>query len=131
MQLHNLQPKTKLKNKKYVGRGGKRGTTSGHGTKGQRSRSGHRIRPAERDFLISLPKLRGVKNKPLKSPALVINVGELEGQFEKLKKLQEKDKFIRIKVLGDGDLKKPFDIKGWQVSKSAKKKIEAAGGKIS
>ena len=55
----------KDRKKKRVGRGGKRGTTSGRGTKGQKSRSGHRIRPAERDLLIRIPKLRGYRNKSI------------------------------------------------------------------
>lgn len=63
MQLHQLKPDHDLRAKKRVGRGGKRGTTSGKGTKGQKSRSGHRIRPAERDLIQRLPKLRGFKNK--------------------------------------------------------------------
>jgi len=64
MQLHELQPTFPNKDRKRIGRGGKRGTTSGRGQKGQSSRAGHRIRPAERDFIQRLPKLRGVKNKP-------------------------------------------------------------------
>ena len=64
MQLHELQPDTPNKNRKRIGRGGKRGTTSGRGQKGQTSRAGHRIRPAERDLIQRLPKLKGVKNKP-------------------------------------------------------------------
>jgi len=63
MQLHELQPLHKNGCKKRIGRGGKRGTTSGRGTKGQKSRAGHCIRPAERDFIQRLPKLRGFKNK--------------------------------------------------------------------
>ncbi|OGY57237.1 MAG: hypothetical protein A3E61_01280 [Candidatus Colwellbacteria bacterium RIFCSPHIGHO2_12_FULL_43_12] len=63
MQLHDLKPFHLNKTGKRVGRGGKRGTTSGHGTKGQKSRSGHKIRPAERDLIQRLPKLRGFRNK--------------------------------------------------------------------
>lgn len=66
MQLHEIQPFHKNRDKKRVGRGGKRGVTSGRGTKGQRARAGHRIRPAERDLIQRLPKLRGFKNKPRK-----------------------------------------------------------------
>lgn len=75
MQLHELWPFHSLYAKKTrVGRGGKRGTTSGKGQKGQKSRSGRRIRPAERDLIIRIPKLRGfaqearrrVKNKSSK-----------------------------------------------------------------
>jgi len=64
MQLHDLKPLHPNKSSKRVGRGGKRGTTSGRGTKGQRARAGHRIRPAERDLIQRLPKLRGFANKP-------------------------------------------------------------------
>ncbi len=63
MQLHTLQPIYKLKAKKRVGRGGSRGTYSGRGQKGQKARSGHKIRPAERDLIQRLPKLRGIGNR--------------------------------------------------------------------
>ena len=63
MRLHELKPFHPNKSHKRVGRGGKRGTTSGHGTKGQKSRAGHKIRPAERDLIQRLPKLRGFANK--------------------------------------------------------------------
>ncbi|OIO49751.1 MAG: hypothetical protein AUJ39_00315 [Parcubacteria group bacterium CG1_02_42_13] len=64
MQLHELAPIHINKGKKRIGRGGKRGTYSGRGTKGQKARAGHRIRPAERDLIQRLPKLRGFNNKP-------------------------------------------------------------------
>ncbi|MDE2144662.1 MAG: hypothetical protein KGJ01_01695 [Patescibacteria group bacterium] len=63
MQLHELSPLHKNKEEKRIGRGGKRGTFSGRGTKGQRARAGHRIRPAERDLIQHMPKLRGTRNK--------------------------------------------------------------------
>jgi large subunit ribosomal protein L15 len=59
MQLHELQPIHYNKDGKRIARGGKRGHTSGRGQKGQKSRSGHRIRPAVRDMIQRLPKLRG------------------------------------------------------------------------
>ncbi|MEK7590192.1 MAG: uL15 family ribosomal protein [Patescibacteria group bacterium] len=133
MQLHQLQPEHPLQGKKTrVGRGGKRGTTAGRGTKGQKSRSGHRIRPAERDYLQRLPKKRGYKNPSLKEklglkPAIV-NVGDLErlvsGNLIDVKVMPN------TKILGDGELKKSYTVKGVPVSGSAKKKIEAAGGKV-
>ncbi|MBZ1348680.1 MAG: hypothetical protein KY053_00355 [Candidatus Liptonbacteria bacterium] len=61
MQLHELQPIYKNKPKKRIGRGGKKGNYCGRGLKGQKSRAGHRIRPAEREFVLRLPKLRGKK----------------------------------------------------------------------
>jgi len=63
MQLHQVQPIHKNKSKKRVGRGGKRGTYSGRGMKGQKSRAGRKIRPAVRDLIQRTPKLRGTSDK--------------------------------------------------------------------
>lgn len=110
-----------------VGRGGKRGTTSGRGTKGQKSRSGHVIRPAERDLLIRLPKLRGYRNKSISDKIRGINVGILE----KKEGLEFSEKNLgKVKILGGGELKKKISVKGLPVSKSAKEKIEKAGGSV-
>ncbi|MBU2101416.1 hypothetical protein KKH05_01725 [Patescibacteria group bacterium] len=62
MNLHDISPINKNKKKKRIGRGGKRGTFSGRGIKGQKSRAGRKIRPASRDLIQQLPKLRGSKN---------------------------------------------------------------------
>ncbi len=117
----------KDKKKKRIGRGGKRGTTSGRGTKGQRSRSGHRIRPAERDLLIRLPKLRGYRNKSIRKKPLALNVGDLEKSKETI---FSKKTLGNVKILGGGELKKAVTIDGLPVSKTAKDKIEKAGGSI-
>ena len=61
--LHKLESDPNKKTRKRIGRGGKRGTYSGKGVKGQKSRAGRKIRPAIRDFMQQTPKLRGVKNK--------------------------------------------------------------------
>jgi len=119
--------KQKNKKGKRIGRGGKRGTSSGRGTKGQKSRAGHRIRPAERDLLIRIPKLRGYRNKPIKNKPEVLNVGDLE--------ILHASVFTRrnlgnVKILGMGELKRSVTIKGLPVSQSAKEKIEKAGGKV-
>ncbi len=123
--------KQKNRREKRVGRGGKRGTTSGRGTKGQKSRSGHRIRPAERDLLIRLPKQRGLGvhggNKSIKDKVRGINVGVLE------KKEGSEFSYAnlgKVKILGNGELKKKISVKGLAVSKSAKEKIEKAGGSV-
>lgn len=139
MQLNELKPKNAIrKSQKRVGRGGKRGTTSGHGQKGQKSRSGHRIRPAERDLLMRLPKLRGIKNKPKRPSALIFNVGELtklfpEGVVSK-KVMAEKGMtegtHIRVKILNAGEIKKAITVEGVEISASAKAKIEKAGGTV-
>lgn len=138
MQLHQLKPNHKFKNKKRVGRGGKRGTYSGRGSKGQRARAGHRIRPAERDLIQRLPKLRGFKNKPLGSKAVVVNLADLERKIKtdvidrktllEAGLLKKSDK--KVKILGVGEIKRPLQVNGLEISESAKKKIEAAGGKV-
>jgi len=121
--LHGL----KNKKAKRIARGGKRGTTAGRGTKGQKSRAGHRIRPAERDLLIRLPKLRGYKNKPISKKLRVVNIGDLEKMAEKE---FNKNNLGPVKILGKGELAKAVTIQGLPVSKSAKLKIEKAGGSI-
>jgi len=68
MQLHELQPITKNKSKKRIGRGGKRGTYSGRGMKGQKARAGRKIRPAIRDLMQRTPKLRGARNRKRSGP---------------------------------------------------------------
>jgi large subunit ribosomal protein L15 len=67
MQFHTLQPKTKPKTSKAVGRGGKRGKTAGRGTKGQNARAGRKKRPEIRDFIKRFPKLRGRGKNSFKS----------------------------------------------------------------
>ncbi len=63
MQLHEIQAVHTNKPRKRIGRGGKRGTYSGKGIKGQKSRAGKKIRPAIRDLIQRTPKLRGIRNK--------------------------------------------------------------------
>ena len=138
MQLHELKPRHKSKVEKRIGRGGKRGTTSGRGQKGQKSRSGRKLRPAERDLIQRLPKFRGFKFKPLASKAVVLNLIDLErktkGDMINLKTLKEsgliRQRNNRVKILGSGEMHRPIIVQGLSVSESARKKIEAAGGKI-
>lgn len=137
MQLHLIRSELKRKRKKRIGRGGKRGTYSGRGQKGQKSRSGHRIRPAERDLIMRIPKLRGVKNKSRKPAAISLNVGDLEKAIQgsmitnaTLREAGYAKPGTHVKILGGGTLTRPFTVKGVKVSASAKKKIEAAGGSV-
>lgn len=138
MQIHELKPKTKFLNKKRVGRGGTRGKTSGRGEKGQGARSGRKYRPAERDLYMRLPKLRGIKNSRRSEPAFVLNVGSIAKlgvkEFTKAVLIEKKlinSQRTRVKVLSMGEIKTPVTIeKGIEISEEAKKKIEAAGGKI-
>ena len=81
MQLHKLQRAHSRKRKKTIGRGGKRGTTSGRGTKGQSARAGHRIRPEIRDTIKRLPKRRGYRFTSRRRPAQVVSLAKLRQHF--------------------------------------------------
>ena len=61
MQIHEIQPKHKKLDKKRVGRGGKKGTYSGKGNKGQKSRAGRKMVPIIREFIKKYTKLKGYK----------------------------------------------------------------------
>lgn len=136
MQLHELQPKHKNRDRKRIGRGGKRGSYSGRGVKGQKSRAGRRIKPAIREMLSRMPKLRGIKFKSLKPKAKLINLGDLEknlkGDIINRKTLlesgliNETDK--RVKILANGEIKRSLKVEEIEISKGAKNKIEKAGG---
>lgn len=147
MQIHELKPKTKRATKKVVGRGGKRGKTSGRGTKGQKARAGHRIRPAIRDVIKKLPKRRGegVSRNRYSTPfanTVVLNIGVLNETFSAGERvtprtLLEKQLIIKkgsstpsVKILGKGELDKKLDVRGCLVSESAKAAIEKAGGSV-
>ncbi len=127
MQLNNLQNPNKRKIKR-VGRGGKRGTYSGRGTKGQKARAGRRIRPAERDLLIRTPKLRGYKNRPIKLKLPVINVGDLDKKVAG--DLVNRETLGSVKILGGGKVQRAFTVEGLRLSKSAEAKIKKAGGTV-
>lgn len=142
MQLYELKPKTKNKSKKRIGRGGKRGTYSGKGQKGQKSRAGHRIRPEIRDVIKRLPKKRGYNSPRGRKKPEVINIGILDKVFKDEENVTPKSliekkllrskggKMPKVKILGNGKITKKLLIEGCQVSESAKKKIEKAGGEV-
>lgn len=142
MRLDGLKPKIKRKTKKRVGRGGKRGTYSGRGIKGQRARAGHKIRPALRDAIKKIPKLRGYRVKVRPRNSVALNIGILNGRFADGAKITPRELakngiikssgkfFPRVKILGSGEVSKKFFISGFRISKSAKEKIEKAGGII-
>ncbi len=142
MQLNKIFPKTKQKSAKRVGRGGKRGTFSGRGVKGQKSRSNTHLRPNYRDFIKKLPKRRGFKfkgfyNKPKIVNLDIINESFAGGEIVSPEILLRKGlvsssggRTPEVKILGGGAIKKKLTIKGCLVSASAKEKIEKAGGNI-
>ncbi len=142
--LSDLKPFADAKHReKRVGRGhgSGHGKTSCRGHKGQKARKSPDIAPwfegGQTPIIRRIPK-RGFKN-PFKVYYTVINVKQLEERFEAnevvdyeslLKKGLVKGKNKVIKILGDGEITKPLTVRVHAVSKSAREKIEKAGGKI-
>jgi large subunit ribosomal protein L15 len=143
MKLHELSPSAgSRKNRKRVGRGpgSGMGGTATRGNKGLKQRSGGKVSPGfeggQMPLHRRLPK-RGFKNI-LAKRVLIVNVSDLD-RFEDKATIAAaalKDKglikgmFDKVKVLGDGELTKAFNLKQCLVSKTARQKIEAAGGSI-
>jgi len=142
MQLHQIKPSHTKKAKRRVGRGGKRGTYSGRGMKGQKSRAGAGKEPIIRGVIKRYPKLRGYRDNTKKQNLLKVNLTILEQKFENNefvspKTLIEKGiirkirgRVQEVKILANGNLSKKLTIKHCSVSEQAKVKIEKAGGKI-
>lgn len=148
MQLHTFSPRTKNKKNPPVGRGGKRGKTSGRGGKGQTARAGHKIRPESRDLIKKLPKLRGHgKNRARtvrtnRIPVSAVNLSAIEatykaGETVSPASLLSRDLVRRakgrapvVKILGAGAVTKAFVVKGCMLSGVARAAILAAGGTI-
>jgi len=143
MKLNELSPpQGSRKAPRRLGRGvgSGRGKTAGRGTKGYNSRSGGGVRPGyeggQMPLHRRLPK-RGFANIFKKNIA-VINIRDL-AKFAKGSVVDEaalvaaglvKGKKDGIKLLGHGEIKHPLEVKVNQISKSAREKIETAGGKI-
>ena len=146
--MTSLNTLTNLKTKKVrVGRGigSGKGKTSGRGVKGQKSRSGVAIKSFEggqMPLYRRLPK-RGF-NPINKNDIAVINLGDLQNLIDNKKiKADEKinintfkkSKLFRksinkFKVLSNGNFNSKIDIEADYYSKTAKEKIEKAGGQI-
>lgn len=148
MQLHSFSPRTKNKKNAPVGRGGKRGKTSGRGGKGQTARAGHKIRPEVRDLIKKLPKRRGHgKNRARTVRAnritiSVVNLAALEAAYTAGETVSSasllakglvrraKGRVPVVKILGTGSLTKQLVVKGCALSTSARAAILAAHGTI-
>jgi len=143
MQTHTLQPKTKSPSKKLVGRGGSRGKTSGRGHKGQNARAGNSKRPAVRDLIKKIPKLRGYRFNSIQQKPQVVNVAELQENFAAGETVNpqalvakglvrgSKGSKVTVKVLGSGEITHALTVTGCLVSGSARDKIVGAGGTVS
>ena len=134
MQLHQIKPIHKLKKRKRISRGGKRGGYSGRGIKGQKSRAGAGIRPAIRDMMMKLPKQRGRAKHAFKSlyekPA-ILNLVDVNKRFKEGDIVSPKTlNLSQVKILGKGEINKKLHFQNILFSKSASEKIKKAGGTI-
>lgn len=145
MEIQQITRRTKLAKKRIVGRGGKRGTTSGRGTKGQKARAGHRIRPEIRDAIKKVPKMRGRGknfNTSIQTKPTAVNLATLAeilpkgGDVTPQSLLEAKvirargGKMPTVKILARGDINVKLNVSGCLISTSAKEAIEKAGGTV-
>jgi large subunit ribosomal protein L15 len=136
MQIHQLKPKHNRKSRKRVGRGGKRGSYSGKGLKGQKARAGKTSFPIIREFIKKYHKLKGYRFKSISDGEAVVNIGTLDKFFDQgatvnpkillEKKLirRIKGRMPKVKILGKGELNKKLIVENCEISKSAKEKID-------
>ena len=152
LNLSSLKPAQKRAARKRVGRGmgSGKGRYAGRGIKGQKSRAGSHKMPAgfeggQTRLYMRLPKLPGNTSKdampigPFRTHTQGVNVRDLERVFDagaevtpeslKAKRLIRTTR-IDVKILGQGDLTKKLTISAHGVSKSAREKIEGAGGTV-
>jgi large subunit ribosomal protein L15 len=143
MELHNLKPNPGAKHRtKRLGAGESSGLgkTSGKGNKGQKARSGSGTRVGfeggQMPLHRRLPK-RGFNNYDFRYKFIVVNVGDLDDRFEAGALVDEKSlrevglvngPCDKIKLLGDGEVEKAFTLCFHKVSKTAREKVEKAGG---
>jgi large subunit ribosomal protein L15 len=152
LNLSTLKPAQKRRDRKRVGRGlgSGKGRYSGRGIKGQKSRAGsHKMRAGfeggQMPIYMRLGKMRGSTSKdampigPFRTVSQGVNVSELERVFDagtevtpELLKAKRLIRSIRVdvKILGHGDLTKKLTVSAHGFSKTAREKIEAAGGTI-
>lgn len=147
MDLSNLKaPEPNQKSKKRIGRGqgsGRGGHTVGRGHNGQRSRSGYKekfwFEGGQMPLQRRIPKWGF--NNPFRTEYVAVNTGTIQlfieaGKLDKtitISDLQEAGlmgKNDLVKLLGDGEIEEKVEIEVHNVSKSAKKKVEDAGGTV-
>ncbi len=143
MQIHEIKRENKLKKSKLIARGGRRGKQAGRGGKGQTARAGAKIRPAFRDVIKKLPKLRGhgINRSRTVIPVdskryAVVNLGELnifeDGEVVNPTSLLAKGlvelrhgKLPKVKILASGELIKKVTIENCKISKTAEEILKA------
>ncbi|HPS28593.1 MAG TPA: uL15 family ribosomal protein [Candidatus Paceibacterota bacterium] len=142
MQIHTLTTEHKSKARMRIGRGGKRGTYSGKGQKGQNARSGRKFRPIIKELILKQPKRRGANFKSLEIKPALVNLSVIAKNYKSGEKVTPKSLvkkgLIRnvgkrnphIKILGKADLTVKLVVEGCVCSTTAKEAILKAGGSL-
>lgn len=142
MLVNELKPKHRSKSRKIVGRGGKKGTYSGRGGKGQSARSGRKMAPIIRELIKRYPKLKGYRAFNLPDYSVVVNMDMLSTHFKDGETVNPsnlvkngiirtvKGKTPEVKILAKGTLTKKVVVEHCKVSKTAKMAIEKTGGSV-
>src|SRR6185436_18757199 len=106
MQTHQLQPRHASKDRKIVGRGGKKGTYSGRGGKGQSARSGRKMVPIIRELIKRYPKLKGYRRFVMEKDIVVVNLDALSTHF-KDGEIVNPESLVQKKILRAAEGKTP------------------------
>jgi large subunit ribosomal protein L15 len=152
LNLHSLKPAQPRRARKRIGRGlgSGKGRYAGRGIKGQKARSGSHKLPAgfeggQMPIDMRLPKLRGNTSAdampigPFRTYSQPVNLRDLEARFEAGAEVTPealvaarllKNTRTDVKILGVGELTKALTVSAHGFSKSAREKIEAAGGTV-
>ncbi len=146
MELHDLKPnKGATKGRKRVGRGpgAGQGKTAGRGMKGQKSRASGGVAPYHQGgnlpFFRKLPFMRGegftVRNRVEYEEVNLEDLADFAAGTEVTPELMVENGLVKklglpVKILGRGDVTVALKVKANKISKSAKEKIEGAGGSV-
>ena len=152
LNLSNLKPAQARKDRKRVGRGlgSGKGRYAGRGLKGQKARSGsHKMRAGfeggQMPLYMRVGKQRGATSAdampigPFMTRTQPINLRDLDARFDEGAEVTPetlvaarliKNTKIDVKILGNGDLTKRLAVAAHGFSRTAREKIEAAGGTV-
>ena len=144
MQRQDLKTSLPRKKKKDLGRGGKKGTYSGKGNKGQKARSGAHVDPlfegGRSTLIYHMKKKRGFTSRTAKKS--IVQIADIEKNFENgatisaeslvnMKLVAKKNIPLGIKVLGNAKITKKFVVeKEIFLSETVKSAIISAGGEV-
>jgi large subunit ribosomal protein L15 len=128
------------KDRKRVGRGisAGGGKTAGRGTKGQKSRTGKKLRPSfeggQTPWIQKVPKNKGFKSKRLRPQVVYTSaLNSLSGTVDNFKLFEAgliETPYNNVKLVKNGELTKKIDLRIQKITSGAKQALESAGGKF-